>query len=69
MKTAKLLHNGKIQAVRLPKGFRFAGDSVYIKRAGDAVILLPYENPWKTLLDGLSCFSTDFMKERNQPPT
>jgi antitoxin VapB len=68
METAKLFKNGKSQAVRLPKEFRFGSDRVYIKRIGEAVILLPYQTPWKTLLDSLSLFSDDFMTEREQPP-
>ncbi|MBI5823622.1 MAG: antitoxin [Chloroflexi bacterium] len=66
METAKLFQNGKSQAVRLPKEFRFGSDRVYIKRVGNAVVLLPYQTPWNTLLDSLSLFSTDFMNERNQ---
>jgi antitoxin VapB len=68
METAKLFINGKSQAVRLPKEFRFDNDRVYIKHLGDAVILLPYKRPWKSLLDSLSLFSEDFMGDRNQPP-
>ena len=67
METAKLFKNGKSQAVRLPKEFRFGSDRVYIKRIGEAVILLPYQTPWKTMLDSLSLFSTDFLAERKQP--
>lgn len=69
METARLFQNGKSQAVRLPKEFRFENDRVYIKRVGDAVVLLPYQTPWATLLDSLSLFSVDFMSERVQPPT
>lgn len=68
METAKLFKNGKSQAVRLPKEFRFVGEQVFIKRVGEAVILLPYKTPWETLLDSLSRFSDDFMQERVQPP-
>jgi len=68
METAKLFKNGKSQAVRLPKEFRFGSDRVYIKRVGNAVVLLPYQTPWNTLLDSLSLFSADFMNERSQPP-
>lgn len=68
METAKLFQNGKSQAVRLPKEFRFGSDRVYIKRVGNAVVLLPYKTPWETLLNSLSLFSADFMSERNQPP-
>ena len=69
METAKLFQNGKSQAVRLPKKFRFGSDRVYIKRIGNAVVLLPYQTPWETLLDSLSLFSADFMDERIQPST
>lgn len=36
---AKLFWNGRSQAVRLPKEFRFEGDEVQIHREGDAVVL------------------------------
>ena len=68
METAKLIKNGKSQAVRLPKEFRFGSDRVYIKRVGNAVVLLPYQASWDTLLGSLSRFSSDFMGERTQPP-
>ncbi len=69
MQQARLFQNGQSQAVRLPKDFRFAGDSVFIKRVGKAVVLLPHSEPWETLFDSLSLFSPDFMGEgRIQPP-
>lgn len=68
MQQAKLFQNGQSQAVRLPKDFRFEGDKVAIKRVGKAVVLLPYNEPWDTLLESLFMFSSDFMDERNQPP-
>jgi antitoxin VapB len=40
---AKLFSNGRSQAVRLPKEFRFKGDRVKIKREGKRVILEPME--------------------------
>jgi hypothetical protein len=39
--TAKLFRNGRSQAVRLPKEFRFEGGEVSVRREGDAVILEP----------------------------
>jgi virulence-associated protein VagC len=39
--TAKLFINGRSQAVRLPKEFRFKGSEVSVRREGDAVILEP----------------------------
>ena len=67
MKTAKLFNNGRSQAVRLPKEFRFSGDDVYIKKYQGIVMLLPKESPWTSLVDSLDRFSSDFMDERNQP--
>ncbi len=66
-KTAKLFMNGQSQAVRLPKEFRFEGKEVFIKRMGDAVVLLPYEHPWQSLVDSLGEFTDDFLAERRQP--
>lgn len=69
METAKLFMNGRSQAVRLPKEFRFEGSQVYIKRVGKAVVLLPYHDPWQTLFDSWELFSDDFMAIREQPET
>lgn len=38
---AKLFWNGRSQAVRLPKEFRFAGDRVRVRRVGAGVLLEP----------------------------
>lgn len=67
METAKLFMNGRSQAVRLPKGFRFEGEEVFIKRVGSAVVLLPRRESWRTLHESLGGFSEDFMEERGQP--
>jgi antitoxin VapB len=66
MDTAKLFNNGRSQAVRLPKAYRFEGTEVYIKKVGDAVVLLPYQTPWQSLLDSLEQFPDDFMATREQ---
>lgn len=68
METAKLFQNGKSQAVRLPKKYRFSGDKVLIKRVGKAIVLLPYQDSWETLFDSLEQFSDDFMAEGRQQP-
>jgi antitoxin VapB len=68
MMTAKLFQNGQSQAVRLPKAFRLPGTEVYIKKVGNAIVLLPMDHPWDTLWESLTYFSEDFMRERDQPP-
>ncbi len=67
MDTAKLFKSGRSQAVRLPKEFRFEGEEVFIKKVGEAVVLLPREDAWRTLYESVGDFSEDFMAERNQP--
>lgn len=67
MKTAKLFKNGQSQAVRLPKEFRMQGTEVYIKKQGEAIILLPKEKSWKPLFDSLDHFEKNLKIERNQP--
>jgi antitoxin VapB len=68
METAKLFQNGQSQAVRLPKKYRFPGDKVIIKRVGEALVLLPYQDSWETLFDSLEQFSDDFMEGNRQQP-
>jgi antitoxin VapB len=45
--TARLFVNGRSQAVRLPKAFRFEGSQVRIRKEGERVILEPMTcNEW-----------------------
>ena len=50
MDTAKLFQNGKSQAVRLPKEYRFSGSEVSIKRIGEVVLLYPTGDKWERFL-------------------
>jgi len=60
---AKLFANGRSQAVRLPKEFRFDGSEVKIRRALGGVLLEPVEvevrKPWKTLEELYARFSKE----------
>lgn len=67
MDTAKVFQSGRSQAIRLPKEYRFDGTQVFIKKVGEAVILMPYREGWQTLFDSLNQFSEDFMTSRDQP--
>ena len=67
MEKAKLFYSENNQAVLLPKGYHFDGEEVYIKKAGKAVILLPYHELWHTTIESLDEFSTDYMQDREQP--
>ncbi len=67
MQTAKIFINGRSQAVRLPKEFRFSGDDVFIKKIGNMVVLFPKDDPWAPLVNSLDQFSDDFMETRDEP--
>ena len=71
MDTAILVTNGSEQAVQLPREYRFKGEKVYLKRMGNAVVLIPEETPeentWNSLLESSDMFTEDFMEDRNQP--
>ncbi len=66
---AKLFRNGRSQAVRLPKEFRFEGERVRIRRVAQGVLLeplIPDAGNWFAELDRLN--SEPFMpKGRKQP--
>jgi antitoxin VapB len=69
--TAKLFKNGRSQAVRLPREFRFEGDRVRVRRVGRGVLVEPVVTDiaaWFAELDRLA--AEPFMPEgRQQPPT
>ena len=47
--------------MRLPKGCRFNQDEVLVNRIGKVVILMPKDDPWSSMLQGLGMFSDDFL--------
>lgn len=61
MEIAKIFQNGRSQAVRLPKEYRFSDDEVYVKKVGNIVLLYPKEQVWETFVDGVNSFTDDFM--------
>ena len=63
MEVAKIFENGRSQAVRLPKKFRFNTDEVIVQRLGDAVILVTKESLWQIFLNGLEEFSDDIFED------
>jgi antitoxin VapB len=69
---AKLFRNGRSQAVRLPREFRFEGNEVRVRRLAEGVLLEPViasTTEWFAELDRLR--NGSFLAnrtERNQPP-
>ena len=69
MKTTKIFKSGNSMAVRIPKGFGLKEGEVYIKREGNAIVIIPKESKWDMLYKELEEVpeSRDFMTERDQP--
>ena len=68
MDTAKIFSNGRSQAVRIPKAFRFEGDEVYIKKTPNGLLLIPKtKSCWDVWEKNLLDHREPFMTERNQP--
>lgn len=63
MEMAKIFKNGRSQAVRLPKKFRFDVDEVVVQRLGAAVLLVPKDSLWQTFMDGVNSFTEDIFEE------
>lgn len=63
MMVAKVFENGRSQAVRLPKEYRFSTDEVMVNRIGEIVLLMPKTNKWDSFMKAVDMFSDDFMKD------
>lgn len=66
METAKVFENGRSQAVRLPKRFRFDVDEVVVQQLGGAVLLVPKKALWDTFMDGVNSFTDDIFADGRQ---
>lgn len=64
MPTAKIFKNGRSQAVRLPKEFRFDVEEVYIEKIGNKVVLSPKPDSWRDFFLSGEKADPDFMKKR-----
>lgn len=59
---AKIFENGRSQAVRLPKEYRFDTKEVTINKIGDFVILSPNNDKWDSFIQAITMFSDDYME-------
>jgi antitoxin VapB len=67
--TAKIFKNGRSQAVRLPREFRFEGDTVRVKRVPEGVLLQPMIADVKEWFAAMDAAGGDplFKRGRKQP--
>lgn len=66
MMTAKIFENGRSQAVRLPKEYRFDAEEVAINKIGDIVFLMPKTSKWDSFMKAIDMFSDDFFQEERK---
>ena len=68
---AKLFRNGRSQAVRLPREFRFQGDAVRVRRVSEGILLEPLIRDTETWFAELDKAGREPFMElgRKQPAT
>lgn len=55
------------QAINIPENLKINDHKVYIKKLGNSLYIIPFNQPWESMFDSLGQFSDDFMEDRNQP--
>ena len=66
---AKVFENGRSQAVRLPKEYRFDTDEVFVSREGDKVILSPKPSvTWENFFASGACHDFELDRSDNTVP-
>ncbi len=63
-KIAKIFMNGRSQAVRLPKEYRFDTDEVYVTKQGNNIIISPKKTTWDEFFSTEPAFDDDFLNNR-----
>jgi antitoxin VapB len=56
-----------IQEIRIPDRLKIKGGKVYLKKVGNSLYIIPFNEPWQNLIDSLELFTTDFIDKRVQP--
>lgn len=67
MTSIALINKGNSQTITLPAKYKINSKKIYIKKVGNAIYLIPFDNPWQSLFDSLKKFSDDFLENRKQP--
>jgi len=65
-RTIDIKKEGGSQVIAIPSDMAINDDKVYLKKVGNVIYLIPFQNPWQSMVDGAQYFSDDFMDERNQ---
>ena len=63
MQTAKVFYNGRSQAVRIPKEYRFDVEEVFVNKIGDTLMLTPISKLGETMDRGVAAITDDFLAD------
>ena len=63
METTRIFTNGRSQAVRIPKQYRFDVDEVYVNKVGDTLMLTPKASLAKAFEQGAAMLTDDFLAD------
>ena len=55
------------QALNIPKKWRIKDNKAYLKKVGNVLYVIPFNDPWATLFEGVDSFTSDYMEDREQP--
>lgn len=64
--TISIKDSDGIQSIFIPEEMRINDDKVYLKKIGNTIYIIPFHNPWQSLMESTELFTTDFMESRNQ---
>ena len=53
------------QEIRIPEGMEIDDNKVYLKKVGNVLYIIPFHNPWQSLIDSPDIFTPDFMNYWN----
>jgi antitoxin VapB len=59
--------NKSVQSVKIPQKMRLDDKKVFIRKLGNALYIIPFSNPWGSLIEGVDSFTSDFMLSRDEP--
>ena len=63
MQTTRVFNNGRSQAVRIPKNYRFDVEEVYVNKIGDTVMLTPVTKLGETFDIAAVMLTDDFLAD------
>lgn len=53
--------------ITIPEDMEIDDDKVYLKKIGNTLYVIPFHDPWQSLIESVNDFSDDFINERVQP--